>query len=479
MRARVSRSRVQASVKRHVPTFRKLRLGAERLEPRQLLAGDVSASVVHGTLFITGDNADNFVEVFGSGTPGQFVVEGFTDNHGVNTTINHSSNPQSFSGVTNISVSLKKGDDFFGFEQGTVAGNLSIDMGDGNDEVNVGIPKLVTTVISTPTATPLLVTPLVPTISTSSATINGALCINLGSGNNWLIEGSTHVKGSETVNACDGDDRIEFIDTGGLPGLTTIGNGVTVDHDLCVNLGGGSNYLDAYDLRVNGSFKVSGTGTNDVELAAINVAKDAVFNLCGCGNQDFSIEPEVAWGTPTMGQQNHIGGNLLVNTGSGNDDVTEASLIVDGSNTINTGCGNDEVMLGETLTGGPIPVDYMVSVGKDLCVNLGGGCDTLRTDRVQAGNNVNVTQAQGTADISLRNTFGKALSIKTDGGADNVSLEFLAFNTAKVNLGSGNDKLTVTNCTISTSTFDGGSGVNTYTDGGGNLMSNLTKRHFT
>jgi hypothetical protein len=63
--------------------LRKLRLRAEPLEPRRLLAGDVSASVSHGTLFITGDNADNFVEGFGTGTPGQFTVEGFTDNHGV------------------------------------------------------------------------------------------------------------------------------------------------------------------------------------------------------------------------------------------------------------------------------------------------------------------------------------------------------------------------------------------------------------
>jgi hypothetical protein len=63
MRARASRSRICATPKRHVSTQRKRRLGAERLEDRQLLAGDVSASVVRGTLNITGDNADNFVEV--------------------------------------------------------------------------------------------------------------------------------------------------------------------------------------------------------------------------------------------------------------------------------------------------------------------------------------------------------------------------------------------------------------------------------
>ena len=471
MCARTSRRSALAG-KNRIPTLRKLRLRAEPLESRCLLAGDVSASVSHGTLLITGDNADNFVEVFGTGTPGQFTVEGFTDNQGVNTTINHSASPQTFSGVTNISVDLKKGDDFFGFEQGTVAGYLNIDMGDGNDEVNVGIPKLVTTAVSKPTATPVLVKPLVPTptTTTSSATINGALCVNLGSGNNWLIEGSTHVKGSETVNACDGNDRIEFIDTGGLPGFTTIGNGVTVDKDLCVNLGGGSNYLDAYDLTVNGSFQVNGSGTNDVELAVINVAKDAVFNLCGCGNQDFSIAPEEAWGTPTMSQQNHIGGNLLVNTGSGNDDVTEASLSVGGSNSINTDGGNDEVDLGEMDTEPDGVVDYSVHVGKDLCVNLGCGTDSLTADDVFVTGNFNIVQGQGNSTISLTLAAANALRISTDGGTDHVILDEILANTANVNLGSGDDSLSVTDTTISTSTFDGGTGVNTYTDGGTNSL---------
>jgi hypothetical protein len=374
---------------------------------------------------------------------------------------------------------MKKGDDFFGFEQGNLAGNLNIDMGDGNDEVNIGIPKLVTTLVSTLTATPLLVTPLVPTTSTSSATINGALCINLGSGNNWLIEGSTHVKGSESVSACDGNDKIEFIDTDGLPGFMTIGNGVTVDKDLSVNLGGGSNYLDAYDLTVNGSFKVSGSGTNNVELAVLNVAKDAVFNLCGCGNQDFSIAPEEAWGTPTTGQQNHIGGNLLVNTGSGNDDVTEASLSVGGSNSINTDGGNDEVDLGEIDTGPDGVVDYSVHVGNDLCVNLGCGTDSLTAADVFVTGNFNIVQGQGNSTISLTLAAANALKISTDGGADNVSLSEVDANTANVNLGSGNDSLSVSTTTISTSTFDGGTGVNTYTDGGANSLPNLTKRHFT
>jgi hypothetical protein len=473
MCARATRPRLQAEFNRRVPNFRKRRLGAERLEVRQLLAGDVSASVVRGTLVINGDNADNFVEVFGTGTAGQFVVEGFTDNHGVNTTINHSSNPQTFNGVTNISVTLKRGDDFFGFEQGTVAGNLNIDMGDGNNEVNVGIPKLVSTFISSPTARPLLVT-----IPTSAATINGALCINLGTGNGWLIEGSTHVMGTETVNTCNGNDRIEFIDTGGVEGEETIGNGVTVDHDLAVNLGGGSNYLDAYDLTVNGSFKVNGSGTNDIDLAVLNVAKDAVFNLCGRGNQTFFLGPEPEVGTIVATQQNHVGGDLIVNTGGGNDDVTESSLSVGGSNKINTDGGNDSVILGD-LDDDPPEVNYQVTVANDLIVNLGCGTDSLTADNVRPAHNFIISQGLGNSTISLTAIYGpQLLKITTDGGQDHVTLNGLGITTVMVDLGAGNDSLSVTQATVSISTFEGGTGVNTYTDGGGNFIPNLTKRHF-
>jgi hypothetical protein len=458
-------------------------LRTEALEPRRLLAGDVSAVVSHGTLLITGDNANNFVEVFGTGTAGQFVVEGFTDNQGVNTKINHSTNQQTFNGVTNISVAMNKGDDFFGFEGGNVAGNFNIDMGDGNDEVNVGTPKIVTGTTSTPTVQPLQI----PT-SLSSTTICGTLCINLGSGNNWLIEASTHVKQSETITACDGNDQIQLVDTpdGMGGGSQTIGNGVTVDKDLSVNLGGGSNYLEAYDLTVNGSFKVNGTGTNDVELAVVNVAKDAVFNLCGNGSQDFSIAPEEEWGV-VSGLQNHVGGNLTVNTGNCNDEVDEASLTVDGTNTINTNGGNDKVNLGASDTD-PADTDYSVNVGKDFCINLGCGTDSLFTNEastttdnmVRVTGTFSVVKGSGNSTIDLRLVTAGALKVTTDGGQDNVTLNTVdVVTTATVNLGAGNDSLTVESTTITTSKFDGGTGVNTYYDLGGNDLVNLTKRHFT
>jgi len=79
----------QAPRLRYSQASRTRRLGAEPLESRRLLAGNVSVNVAFGTLFIIGDNADNWVSVSGTGTSGQFVVQGLDDSHGAATSINH------------------------------------------------------------------------------------------------------------------------------------------------------------------------------------------------------------------------------------------------------------------------------------------------------------------------------------------------------------------------------------------------------
>lgn len=445
------------------------------------MAGNVSVSVSHGNLLITGDNVDNFVEVFGTGTANQFTVEGFIDNHGVNTTINHSASPQTFSGVTNITVNLKRGDDFFGFEQGNLSGNLKVDMAEGNDEVNVGVPKTTTTAVSSATATPLAVRPLATTTSTSAATIGGSLYINLGSGNNWLIESSTHVKQSECISACDGNDRIQLTDNGTEPGDGTIGSGVTIDRDLTLNLGGGTNYFEGYDLTVGGSLKMCAWGQDTVELSALNVTKDAVFDLWWSkASQSFAINPEPSLDTPPEGVQSHVGRDLVVNTGWGSDHVNESSLSVGGSNKINTDGGDDTVDMGDATDYG-YAANCQVTVGKDLIVKLGSGKDSLNSDNVRVSGGFSIWQDWGNATIQVDDVVvTHLLKISTDGGKDSVTMHGVTAETAQVYLGSGNDTLSVSNTTVSHSTlFDGGTGTNTYTDGGGNSLAGLTKRHFS
>jgi hypothetical protein len=502
----------QASRRRYGQLSRTRRLGAEPLESRRLLAGNVSVNVAFGTLFITGDNADNWVSVSGTGTSGQFVVQGLNDSHGAATSINHTADgTKTVNGVNNIVAVLKGGDDFFEFGNANLRGSMAVDVGEGSDQVEIGpVPCVVTWSASTPTVKPLEVP-----VGTSSVTIGGALSVNLGSGSNWLMESSTHVKGEEDVCGGNGDDHVTLTDNSPIVGLESLGTGVAVDRDLELNLGGGMNSLDGYDLTVGRSLRMNAWGQNSIDLARINVQHDAVFNLWGSASQDFFIGPNVELGE-VSGQQNHVGGNLSVHTGGGDDTVTESSLTVGGCNLIDTGCGNDTVALGDDPLDNhgyedeePEPNNAnQVTVAHDLIVKLGDsqakGTDELDADNVHVCGDFIISQGRGDSDIELENLqVTHLLKLTTEGGSDNVGFEDVTadklwidtgagsdsvtmeaegtntFRTAQVYLGPGDDSLAVSDTTVTQSTlFDGGSGSNTYDDGGGNSLANLTKLHF-
>ncbi|MEZ6058363.1 MAG: hypothetical protein R3C01_16810 [Planctomycetaceae bacterium] len=113
----------------------------ERLEQRQLLAGNVTAVMKGSTLVITGDAADNGVFVEGQ-TDGTWTVESDAIFGGDTTTINGSSIFQTPEGVKKIVVNMGDGNDrlyvlavTFDGPGGTDLDSLTIKMGDGNDSI--------------------------------------------------------------------------------------------------------------------------------------------------------------------------------------------------------------------------------------------------------------------------------------------------------------------------------------------------------
>lgn len=69
-------------------TGRSLRLKAERLEDKRLLAGDVHVVVSHGDLEITGDDNDNHVEIRATANEGEYLILGVTVEGTASTLIN-------------------------------------------------------------------------------------------------------------------------------------------------------------------------------------------------------------------------------------------------------------------------------------------------------------------------------------------------------------------------------------------------------
>jgi hypothetical protein len=106
----------------------------ESLEDRRLLAGDVSASVRHDTLIVTGDDAGNsFVITRQADDRTSFRV---TPTDG--TTINGSTAPLVFAGVSRgMSIEMRSGDDALTLDNVRVFGVVAIDAGDGHDAIVV------------------------------------------------------------------------------------------------------------------------------------------------------------------------------------------------------------------------------------------------------------------------------------------------------------------------------------------------------
>jgi hypothetical protein len=93
---------------------RKDRRRFEPLEPRQLLAGNVTVELIDGDLIVTGDGLDNRIGVYGP-AGNLSMVEGENDGQGNATSIN---------GVPNGRFNLDE-----------LIGDVIIRMADGNDTV--------------------------------------------------------------------------------------------------------------------------------------------------------------------------------------------------------------------------------------------------------------------------------------------------------------------------------------------------------
>lgn len=112
-----------------------LTLPAEFLETRQVLAGNVLASVSDGVLTIRGDAKANSIQV-NPQENGTVVVDGFDG-----TTVNFLNFSFRFNGVQNVVIQTNAGDDVVSVGNGQVdaviLNDLQIDTAAGNDVVNL------------------------------------------------------------------------------------------------------------------------------------------------------------------------------------------------------------------------------------------------------------------------------------------------------------------------------------------------------
>jgi hypothetical protein len=109
----------------------------ESLEKREVMAGNVTAAIVGGSLVISGDDNSNNIEVVGTGVPGEYRIIGH-DLVGA-TLINGAVGPLTIRGVTGgILINARGGNDRVSAHSLTTFGDLSIQGGAGVDYLTVG-----------------------------------------------------------------------------------------------------------------------------------------------------------------------------------------------------------------------------------------------------------------------------------------------------------------------------------------------------
>ncbi len=387
-------------------------LQVEHLESRMLLAGNVLASVVNGTLTLLGDDANNSVIVstfydseYGDG----FRVEG-QDKDG-KTEINGSCDPAEFFGVTNLNSDLIGGDDDFALtndldsllsclgitepspetanfisEDFYVPGWVVIQMGDGHNRVGVG-----------------------------SGEIGQRLLIQGGKDGDEVGICETKVGGNLVIQTFGGADDV-FIHDSKTVGITRI---------LTAN-GYSDVKIDGYctqNLVVRG-----GNHGDTVCISCVDIGDDLVVQTFGGYDSVFIVEcrdrrEESVENFSEEGcyceYDNYVGDMLLIQTGEGSSFVEVVSVSA-GQMNILGGNDVDEIEI------------ECVETYFDIRISTLDGCDIVDIDDLNVRSLI-VDTGLGSDEVTVEseecaNYFSEDLIIRTDGGDDVVIIgpEFFA-----------------------------------------------------
>ena len=270
----------------------------ERLEARQMLAGNVTVQLVNGDLIVTGDGEDNRI---GFSSWNNFQLQALPDAAGVPTSINgQPTGSFDYSSVSgNVVVRMLDGNDRVDFQH-QFPGALVIEGGNGNDFVG----------------------------SEAAATIGAELIIDTGPGTNtirveadplalWSAK-AVVIGTSLIVRGGSGADDVRF-------------RQLQVANDIVINAAGGSDQLSVQFSTVGNFFGIDG-GPNDYDvIGAGNITARVVSFRSGGG------AGEVGLGF------SKISGDVGLIGGEGPARITLNYCIVNGTSYLVSGSANDRV----------------------------------------------------------------------------------------------------------------------------------------
>jgi hypothetical protein len=302
-------------------------LSFQTLENRQLMAGNVTASVTNHNLVITGDNKDNAIQVVqtGNGAYEILSLDGSTKINGKSS--------KTFTGIT---------------------GDVTISMKGGNDNVYIGQDL---------SGTP-----------TQFTTLPRNLTVNMGDGgNNFHLNGVT-VSGKMSLTAGVGSDLADIFYS--HIGYSNVNGGA---NDCTINLGAGAN-------AINMDFAVV---ERDLNLNEGSSSYDGIVLEGGWTGRNLNIQTGSGNDYVNLDRMNVLN-NLNISTGGGNDtvilggyDAAYESYGTPGevdANSVNVdlGAGNDKLQIGGTQDNHSVggvasnSGSYNGGAGQDIYENYSG-----------------------------------------------------------------------------------------------------------
>jgi len=226
-------------------------LRLESLENRNLMAGDVAANVLGGTLFLSGDQEANGVVLSSTAEDGQFIVAGI-DAGGEATTINGEVSPLVIDdAIRRVVIRTGDGDDVVKVPHMQLTGWMNVRTGRGDDTVKIGDAEADAALVN----------------------IRRGLNVNLGIGDDEAAIGNTRARWLR-VNGGTGDDSIHVKDARVRRGLRIAGRSGSDDIRL--------NNVTARNIGISG-----GADNDTVSVAATRATRLSV--QMGFGDDQLSV----------------------------------------------------------------------------------------------------------------------------------------------------------------------------------------------
>lgn len=331
----------------------------ERLESRQMMAGDVFVNVVDGNLIVEGDAEGNQVAITAGPEPGSYLVRGLDGTNVVRPAAEVSTpvNEVVVKGVTGgARIALGAGDDRLVLANASFQGGVSIRMGEGNDGVAIGLRPVVEAGSETPTPAP------------GSVRIGGPLNIGTGEGNDRVHVDQAGIGGPLNIETGGGNDAVRLghqspttaeltadaVETDAKP---EIAPALRVMRAIHINLGAGNDEFNADAVSAAQGMNVNaGEGSDALHLD--HVWSSGPLTLIG-GPGDGADTIELAHARAAV---------ALINTGAGNDRVRilDSAFRVLG---VALETGDDTLAVGNTKAEWAFALG---GDGSDTLKNLGG-----------------------------------------------------------------------------------------------------------